>query len=198
MGRIELQAFSITSDYERITSPEVFPSLLKVLMAYTFRLIGTGTVRLEKGRDELAYDFAMETIKRHLENPTKFNPERNPDIVKYLKFNILRRLVTNFKELKGQSHELAYYDDDPIGMKVTNSFITDIDIHEAIDLKQTIRSIERYISDDQLLMDIFNLRFLMDYTRAETIGELGITPGEYNNRIRRLDTVFKSVIKMQS
>ncbi len=144
------------------------------------------------------YDFAMETIMRHLENPTKFNPERNPDIIKYLKLYILRQLVSNFKELKGQSHELAYCDDDPVGIRVTKSFIMESDIHDTIDLKQTIRGIKRSISSDQPLLDVFNLRYIMDYTRAETIGELGITSGDYNNRIRRLDTVLKKVVKMQS
>ena len=198
MERLESRTYSITSDYEKITNPEVFPDLLSVLMAYAYKIIGIGTVRLEKSREDLAYDFAMETIKRHFENPTKFNPERNPDIVKYLKLYILRQLVSNFKGLKGQSHELAYNDDDPTGIKVMNSYIEESDIHDTIDTDQTIRDIERSISDNKPLLDIFKIRYLMDYTRAETIGELGITSGEYNNRIRRLDTVFRRIVKMKS
>ena len=139
----------------------------------------------------------MEAIKRHIENPTKFNPKRNPDIVKYLKFNILRQLVSNFKELKGQSNEIAYNPDDPIGIKVMNSFIEESDVHDAIDARQTIHDIECSIIDDKPLLEIFELRYLKEYSRAETITELGITPGEYNNRIRRLDTVFRRIAKMK-
>ena len=164
MERPETNTYSITSDYEKITSPEVFPGLLKVLMAFAHKLVGTGTLRLEKSREDLAYDFAMEAIKRHIENPTKFNPKRNPDIVKYLKFNILRQLVSNFKELKGQSNEIAYNPDDPIGIKVMNSFIEESDVHDAIDARQTIHDIECSIIDDKPLLEIFELRYLKEYS----------------------------------
>lgn len=198
MERPEINTFSITSDYEKITSPDVFPGLLKVLMAYAHKLVGTGTLRLEKSREDLAYDFAMEAIKRHIENPNKFDSKRNPDLVKYLKFNILRRLVSNFKESKGQSHEIAYDPDDPTGIKVMKTFVEEIDVHDAIDAKQTIHDIQCSIIDDKPLLELFELRHLKEYSRAETITELGITSNEYNNRIRRLDTVFRHIVKMKS
>ena len=83
-------------------------------------------------------------------------------------------------------------------MEVMNRFIETYDIHDSIDLENTIITIQGIISDDPSLLDVFNYRYLREYSRAETISELNITPGEYNNRIRRLDTVFKRVLKSQS
>ncbi len=191
-------SFEILSDYDCISNPDVFSGLLKVLMAFAYRLIGDDTVRLERARHELAYDFAMEAIKRHLENPGKFNSERNPDLVKYLKYYIVRQLITNYKGSKGQRQEIAKPDFNPDEVNAVNSYLDRYDIHDSIDLKQTLEDIQSVISDDPPLLELFEFRYLKEYSRGETIIQLGITQGEYNNRIRRLDTVFKRVIKSQT
>ena len=198
MERTAPHVFEIRRDYDSITRPDVFQDLLKVPMAFAYRLIGDDTIRLERDRHELAYDFAMEAIKRHLENPGKFKPERNPDIVKYLKYYIIRQLITNFKGSKGQTQELAKPELNPDEVYFANNFLDRYDIHDSIDLKKTIEDIHRLISDDPPLLDLFSLRFLKDFSRGETISQLNITPGEYNNRIRRLDTVFKRIVKSQT
>jgi|GEM_PF-797999 len=197
MNEEENIGFSITSDYDSITTEEVFKPLLKVLMAYSHKLIGNGTLRLTKNRDELAYDFSMEAIQRYLENPDKFDPSRNSDLVKYLKFNILKRLISNFKELKGQQNECIFEDDDSIGMSVSKSFIKENDVHDLIDLENIIQQIQKELIDNPILLSLFNLRYISDYTRAEVCTELEISNGEYNNRIRRLDTVLNRVKKNQ-
>ena len=190
-------AFSITSDYDSINNEDVFLNLLRVLMAYSHKLIGNSTLRLSKNRNDMAYDFAMETITRHKENPAKFDPSKNPDLVKYLKLYILRQLVSNHKKLKGQENEVLFENEDSNGINVMNTFIKENDIHETIDLENTIQLIKDDISDNPLLLELFDFRYIKDYSRAETIDVLGITKGEYNNRIRRLDTVKKRVVKMQ-
>ncbi len=198
MKRAAPHVFEICSDYDCITNPDVFPDLLKVLMAFAYRLIGDDTARLERDRHELAYDFAMEAVKRHLEYPGKFNPEKNPDIVKYLKYYIIRQLISNYKGSMGQKQELAKPDLNPDEVNVVNNYLDKYDIHDSIDFDKTLETIQTVISDDPQLLDVFKLRYLKDYTRGETISKLGITQGEYNNRIRRLDTVFKRVIKSQT
>jgi len=190
-------AFSITSDYDSIRKKEVFSDLLKVLMVYTHSLIGDSTLRLSKNKTELAYDMAMESITRYLENPSEFDPTRNPNLVWYLKYNILQRLISNFKALKGQKNELLYENNDSNGMVVMNAFSEENDVHDLIDLKNTIRLIKEDISDNSVLLELFELRYINDYSRAETIEKLSITKGEYNNRIRRLETIRKRVIKLQ-
>lgn len=190
-------AFSITSDYDSIKNEEVFSKLLKVLITYAHKLIGNSSLRLSKNKADLAYDISMEAIKRYLENPKKFEPSRNPDLVRFLKYSIIRRLVSNFKGLKGQQNELLFENDDPNGMAVMNAFIKENDIHDKIDLDNTIQLILNDISGNPILIELFELRYINDYTRADIIEKLEITRGEYNNRIRRLDTVRKRVVQRQ-
>jgi len=64
-------------------------------MAFAYSLLGNK--KFTNRRDQLAYDFAMETITKYLENKDKFDPSRNPDLINYLKYNILRQLISNFE-----------------------------------------------------------------------------------------------------
>lgn len=186
--------FKIISNYESVREKTVFANLLKVLMAYALKLIGDSTLRLKKNKADLAYDFAMETIQKYLENPEKFDPLRNQDLVLYLKFNILRRLISNYKNLEGQKNELLYEQDDSNGITVENSFTETLDIHVSIDLNCSVERIREAIESDENLIPVFDLRYIKDYKPAEVMEELNITQGEYNNRIRRLDTVRKRII----
>ena len=189
--------FCITQNYECITSAEVFPKVLEILMAYSHKLIGNSTLRLKKGRDELAYDFAMEAIQKHLQSPDKFDPKRNPDLIKYLKFNILRQLISNFKKKSSEVLEIGYETDDAVGISVENYFLETYEIHEQIDLKNLVEKISSQLSTRLKLLEVFELRYLKDYTRKEVCETLEISFGEYANRTRRLETVIKRIIKEQ-
>lgn len=191
------KGFEITQNYDCITDKEVFPKLLKVLMAFSHKLIGSSTLRLQKSRGELAYDFSMETIKKYLEKPSKFDPSRNPDLVKYLKYNILRQLIFNFKKRKAQELEIGYEPQDSTGLKVEKSFVEENDIHDLIDRQNVLKSIQLELKGNASLMKLFNLRYSEEYTRKEICKTLDISKGEYHNRIRRLDTVINRVLKKE-
>ncbi len=92
-------------------------------------------------------------------------------------------------------NELLYEKDNSTGIKVMNSFAKNNDIHSSIDLSNIINLINKEISNTPDLLELFELRYIKDHTRAEIIQELGITASEYNNRIRRLDTVRKRFLK---
>jgi|SRR5690554_366662 len=188
--------FRITSDYNSISDKKVLSDLIKVLMAYALKLIGDSTLRLSKNKADLAYDFAMESIKRYLENPEKFIPSRNPDLVWYLKYNILRRLIFNHKNLEGQKREVLYENHDSNGISVENAFNETFDIHNSIDLNDTLDKIRSEIANDKDLLNVFELRYTKDYKPAEIIKKLEITSREYNNRIRRVDTVKRNVVSL--
>jgi len=198
MEKDENTGFRITSNYDCIREKKTFEKVLAVLMAYAHTLIGNGTLRLSKSRDELAYDFAMETIMRHLEHPENFKPERNPDLVSYLKRYILQRLVSNFKKTSAQKNELVYEQDDAVGLKVEQSFINSNDIHSLLDLQAALEQIQKHLHGKSELLELFNLRYERQYTRAEVCEELDISRNEFDNRIRRLETVLKKVRNHQA
>ena len=187
-------SFSITSDYDSIRDKKVFAKLLKVLMAYSIKLIGDSTLRLTKNKAELAYDFSMESIKRYLEDSSKFDSSRNADLVNFLKFNILRRLISNHKMLDGQKRELLYENDDSNGIKVDNSTTEIFDIHSRIDLEKALSKIRIEVGSDLDLLSVFELRYVEDYKPSEVMEELQISSRDYNNRIRRVDTIRNRII----
>lgn len=197
MEKFEENRFKITSDYCCIENEKVFRQVLKVLMAYAHNLIGTSTLRLDKNRNELAYDLSMDAIKTYLENPKNFNPKRNPDLINYLKYYILKQKISNFKKLAGQKNELIHEDNDPTGLSVKNRFKEEMDIHESIDLKETVKLIKGELVGDDELKKLFNLRYELDYKRKEVCEELKIQTTQYDNKIRRLETILRRVIKSQ-
>lgn len=195
MKSIEKEAFTITKNYDSICETAVFEKLFKVLLAFAYSLIGNSNLRLSKNRQELAKDFAMETIKAYLSSPDKFEPKRNKDLVQYLKYNILRRLVFNFKESKGQKNEEIIEDNDHLGIKLVSRYYNENSVSSSIDLEILLKSIVHELKTDELLSAIFDLRYIQDYDRADICTKLQISYGELNNCFRRLDTVLKKVVK---
>lgn len=195
MKTTKTETFSLTENYESICNEEVFTKLFTVLMAYAYSLIGNSNLRLSKNRQELAKDFAMETIKDYLSSPEKFDPARNKDLVNYLKYNILKRLIFNFKQSKGQKNEEIINDNDPLCDKIVSRFYSVNSISDSIDVKIILKSINDELKSDILLKSVFKLRYLEEYKRTEICSKLQITYGELNNYIRRLDTLLKRVLE---
>jgi len=194
MKTTDTETFSLTENYDSICNEDVFKKLFTVLMAYAYSLIGNSNLRLSKNRQELAKDFAMETIKDYLSSPEKFDPARNKDLINYLKYNILKRLISNFKKSKGQENEEILDDNDPLCDKIVNRFYSDNSITGSIDVKIILKSINEELEYDKVLQSVFKLRYLEEYKRTEICNKLQITYGELNNYIRRLDTVLKRVL----
>jgi hypothetical protein len=187
--------FSITSDYDNIDWEKILPELLPVLMAYTYSLIGDSNLRLRKNRADLAYDFSMDAIKAYIENPSKFDPSRNNDLVNYLKFSLIRRIVSNFKKLKGQQNEIILNDDTTIDL-VAKYFIDGNEVEQIIDYEKLLSSIEIALAKHPDLLEIFRLRIKLDYKKSEVCTELKISTDEYSNRFRRMRTVARRIIKI--
>ena len=95
MRIVKTGKLEIIENYNQVEWERVIP----VLMAFAFSLLGNK--KFTNRRDHLAYDFTMEAITKYLENPEKFDPSRNPDLINYLKYNILRQLITNFENSTG-------------------------------------------------------------------------------------------------
>lgn len=163
-------------------------------MAFAHSSLEENGIRFKKNIKELSYDFAMETIRKYLEHPEKFDPEKNNDLVLYLKYNILRQLIYNFKVKKSQQNEILYEEGDNTHKKVVNYTINEVDIHERIDYETAIDEIREKLSHLPDLLDVFVLRIIKDYKRREVCHELGITMPDYNNRIRRIKTVAKKIL----
>lgn len=191
MKEIPNSRFTITSNYLDICSEEVFSKLLPVLMTYAYSLIEDGRLKSKKSIGQLSYDFAMEAITRYLEEPSKFDPKRNKDLVQYLKYNTLRRLVSNAKTLKSYRNELLFEEGDTIHRKAFNAPVLDSDVHKDIDYSNAISAITKDLVSFPLLQEVFRLRIVKDYLRSEVCTKLNITSSDYDNRMRRIKTIAK-------
>lgn len=186
-----MDLFKITKDYEKVN----WDKLIKVLMAYAYVLIGDENKKMNKSKADLAYDFAMDTITQYLHNKSKFDPTRNPDLVKYLKYNILRQLISNSKVTGNIKYEKTSESIKIDSYSITEKLITDIKIDEKIDTDRIINIVEEKIANDDDLTIIFNCRYYSNSKRSEICKDLNISEKEYDNRIKRLRRIVAKTIK---
>lgn len=186
-----MDLFKITKDYEKVN----WDKLIKVLMAYAYVLIGDENKKMNKSKADLAYDFAMDTITQYLHNKSKFDPTRNPDLVKYLKYNILRQLISNSKVTGNIKYEKTSESIKIDSYSITEKLITDIKIDEKIDTDRIINIVEEKIANDDDLTMIFNCRYYSNSKRSEICKDLNISEKEYDNRIKRLRRIVAKTIK---
>ena len=185
----------ITENYDEVDWEKVIP----VLMAFAYSLLGNK--QFTNRRDQLSYDFALEAITKYLENKEKFNPTRNPDLINYLKYYIVRQLISNFKKsagirtrviLKGlkdiEKGEYEYSIDQLIGKD--NLIENNVDVNILLDRvsKKLMNKIE--------LNEIFILLYYKELKRSEICEQLNIPLKEFDNRSRRMKRLLDVEIKL--
>lgn len=189
-GKLEIK-----NNYDEVEWEKVIPAL----MAFAYSLLGNK--KFTNRRDQLAYDFAMETIIRYLENKDKFDPSRNPDLINYLKYNILRQLISNFENSASVRRRVVLENTD--NEKEHNNeylleqlFNEDKYIENNIDEKIFIQKMERKLKDKLELKEIFDLLYYKDSKRAEICKDLDIPLREFDNRYRRLKRLLDNEMKI--
>ncbi|WP_163380200.1 hypothetical protein [Cyclobacterium sp. SYSU L10401] len=188
-----MKRLEITSDYSNVDWDEVIP----VLMSYAYVLVGASNQRMARSREELAYDFAVDAITKYLDEPEKFDPSRNPDLIKYLKYNILRQLISNAKKKASNVNEVVQGDDESEKFDseiVDDLFAEEFELDEAIDVASVVVKIEQEIEDDEELYEIFVGRYCYESKRGEICKDLKISTDEYDNRIRRLRRLSRKIL----
>ena len=198
MKVLRKKKLEIKSDYDKVNWEEV----ITVLMAFSLSLLGEK--QFSNTKKKLAYDFTMDTILRYLENQDKFDPTRNPDLLNYLKYNILRQIIFNFKKssMVKTRVNIEYAGPD----KSDNYSLDELyyengkNIETKVDLNIVLSLIEKKLHKDEDLEVIFNLFYLKDLKRNDHFEQLSISLKEFDNRSRRLkrllDKEIKSVLKL--
>lgn len=178
---------SITSNYDDIVWADVIP----VLMAFAMKLMGSQYDKLEKSKEEYAYDFSLEAITRYLEKPGQFDPSRHPDLIKYLQYNILRSLISRAKttgDVPRQSYMVNNDGENPYEQSISIESLTSSEL----DVKTIIDQLKASLSDE--LLEIFNLRYEKEYSRAEICESLDLPERDYDNRMKKIKRAFKKII----
>lgn len=197
MKVLKEKKLEIKKDYDKVNWEEVIP----VLMAFSLSLLGEK--KFSNSKKKLAYDFTMDTILKYLENPSKFNPDRNPDLIKYLKFNILRQLIFNFKNSSGVKKRViidekteSVYDDGGNNYSLEELYYENgLNIEKSVDLGIVLSLVEKKLNNKKELKEVFDSVYLKGSKRNEVCEDLGITLKEFDNRSRRLKRILDKEIK---
>lgn len=195
MRVIHTGKLEIKNNYDKVEWEKVIP----VLMAFAYSLLGNK--KFTNRRDQLAYDFAMETITKYLENKDKFDPSRNPDLINYLKYNILRQLISNFENSASVRKRvvLEKTDDDKEynnEYSLDHLYNEDKYIENNIDEKIFVQKMERKLKGKADLKEVFDLLYYKDSKRAEICRDLNIQLSEFDNRYRRLKRLLDNEMKI--
>jgi len=195
MRVIHTGKLEIKNNYDKVEWEKVIP----VLMAFAYSLLGNK--KFTNRREQLAYDFAMETITKYLENKDKFDPSRNPDLINYLKYNILRQLISNFENSASVRKRvvLEKTDDDKEynnEYSLDHLYNEDKYIENNIDEKIFVQKMERKLKGKADLKEVFDLLYYKDSKRAEICRDLNIQLSEFDNRYRRLKRLLDNEMKI--
>lgn len=183
-----MEQYKITSDYDNID----WGKLIKVLMAYAYVFIGDNT-EMGKSKADLAYDYTMEAISRYLNDKSKFDKSKNPDLVSFLKYYYLRQIISNSKNSGRYKYE-NIPDEISDGSYISlDRFLKEYTIDEQIDVDSIVDIIEETIANDDELIPLFKGRYYTDSKRVELCKDLGITIQEYDNRMKRLRRIVKKI-----
>ncbi len=195
MRVVHSSKLEIKSNYDHIEWQNVIP----VLMAYAYSLLGNK--KFTNRRDQLSYDFTMEAITKYLENKDRFNPDRNPDLINYLKYNILRQLIFNFENSAGIRKRIVIENSDEENnssseFSLEELYKGDKYIEDNIDEEIFINKMELKLKNKPDLKEIFDLLLYKDSKRAEICADLEIPLKEFDNRYRRLKRLLDSEMKI--
>lgn len=197
MKAIQIGKLEITDNYEEVPWDKVIP----VLMAYAYSLLGSK--HFTNRRDQLAYDFALEAITKYLENREKFDPTKNPDLINYLKFYVLRQLISNFKNSAGVRKRITLNtvkgpDNETYDYSLDELISKDNLIANHVDLNMLLERINKKLEKKTELQEIFTLLYFKELKRFEICQKLEIALNEYDNRLRRLKRLLDTEEKLIS
>jgi hypothetical protein len=187
-----MKDLEITENYENVNWEEVIPVLMAFADSQKKLYNWSRGIKspLPKGKE--SYDLAIQTILTYLETPDKFDPSRNKDLIKYLKYHILRQLVFNLAKSKENAKHLN-------SEKSTQAFISllteDAKLDSKIDMEKVVSLIRKEIEEDLMLSEIFINLYDFESTRKETYTELDISPKDYDNHVRRLRRIISKILK---
>jgi hypothetical protein len=144
-------------------------------------------------------DYVYEAIGRYLANPEKYRSE-DGNLVDYLKWNLIRSLVSNdlvSAENRTSSDSLnnmrkADESEDFLYYRDARLPYLSVLFDERVDYNSIINYIQEEVSYDQRVEEVF-LGRSEELMRREIIKEFNMSETEYNNAVRRLETILKKV-----
>lgn len=142
-------------------------------------------------------DFVQETILRYLDNTAAYDPEKG-DFLLFLKYFLLQRLVSNLSkrsENKKGSDIFRLDSEDEEGVLRYEDYlpVEILDIDSEIDLEKITYLIIEQIDGELILEKVFEGIYMNNLKRRETCEQYKLSDKAYDNAVRRLNTIIKTV-----
>ncbi|WP_339880799.1 hypothetical protein [uncultured Algoriphagus sp.] len=153
-----------------------------------------------KGKE--IHDYIMDAVEKYLRFPEKYDLTSGRSLVNYLKVHIIQTLVGNdarSPENKTTSDLFAIYTDE--GVDDPSAFLDTIlpfleeHLDDDLDYNTIMKQIEQEVNEDPNAESVFLGLSVFDMKRREIIEEFKMSESEYNNAVRRLNTIKARVAK---
>lgn len=164
-----------------------------------FRGRDTGTDSYLKGKQ--VHDYVSEAIEKYLRNPEKYDTTKGT-LKNYLTFNLIRTLVGN--DLRSAEHKTAAAIPETTCLSADNAGLDYRDLllprveeyfGEQLDYKLIMSRVESEIKSDKIVEELFLGVCVYDLARREVMEEFDMGSKDYDNGIRRLNTILSNVAK---
>lgn len=143
-------------------------------------------------------DYVFEAIGRYLKNPQLHDPTKS-SLIKFLKYYVIRSLISNdlVSAENRTSTSMSIFDsnDDEENYEERHQAAIEGLFDEEIDYNNIMSQIRESVSHDKLLECIFIGFVDENLKRREIIETYNISSAEYDNGMRRLKTILKSVAR---
>lgn len=148
-----------------------------------------------------AEDYVFGAIAKYLEHPEKFDPTKG-DLVEYLMYNLIRTAVGN--DVRKEENRLSRDvfakcdDEDDENDTYLDRALPRIEalFPDYIDYNAIKDYIQKEIQGDKDAENVFLGLYTFGMKRREIIQEFDMAAGEYDNGIRRLNTVINRACLM--
>ena len=188
---------------------EDWEDILPKLYAYTHYLLNKMTWFRGEGEDVETYlkgktvdDYVYGGIEQYLLHPEKYDSTKNRSLANYIKLHIITNLVGN--DARSQENRRSV---DPIISNRSNENddseypdnillgISEAVFDQEIDVNMITSVIENELKLDEIAEKIFIGLRCMGFKRSELIKDAGISESDFDNGMRRLNTVLNNVSK---
>jgi len=144
-------------------------------------------------------DYVSDAIEKYLRNPENFNPKKG-DLVDYLKFNLIRSMVSN--DLRSKENRLnkdVFSNTDLTDNEDSRTYLDSILpfaealFDQEIDYKVIMEEIEIEVSKDKIAEEIYLGERSYNLKRSEIIAEFNMSEKEFDNGKRRMQTMLNKI-----
>jgi len=147
-------------------------------------------------------DYVFAAIERYLRNPEKYNPSKGL-LIDYLRYNLIRSMVSNdlVSAENRTSKDVFVVTDENKDKKDSGLYLDSILPHahaffdQEIDYKEVMSYVESEIKSDTIVEEIFLGLCCYGFKRREVIEEFKMNEKDYDNGMRRLNTIRNNAAK---